>query len=188
MARKRPGRTRTKHTNGRPPLLLSTIAPQDINVREDETRSIVCPDCRTWRRLIGETRLVIREHCHSDRVPEGETHENCPGSNQLVLMDQDVEQWGEAMLAVDSTATGRRSARQHHKPTPTMAPALVHMAAKRQPVDRGTWILREMKWESAVLEARDVDARRAQRPAGDAPKDGSPAVPLAKLSPEQPTH
>ncbi|MFE7935501.1 hypothetical protein ACFU6S_43605, partial [Streptomyces sp. NPDC057456] len=115
-ARKRPGRIRTKRSNHRPPLLLSTIAPQDINVREGETWSIVCPDCRAWRRLMGKTQLKIREHCHSDHVPEGETHERCPGSNQIIILDHSVEQWGEAMLTADSTATGRRSARLHHKP------------------------------------------------------------------------
>ncbi|MFE1928468.1 hypothetical protein ACFW91_38705 [Streptomyces asoensis] len=186
MPRKRPGRTRTKHTNARPPLLLSTIAPQDINIREGETRSIVCPDCRSWRRLTGETRLVIREHCHSDRVAEGQTHERCPGSNQLVLLDQDVSQWGEAMLAADSTATGRRSARQHHKPRPAPARAIAHIASQRQPDGRSPWILREMAWASAALEARHTDARRVP-PTGDAPTDG-PAVPLTTLRPQRPTH
>ncbi|MEU5632144.1 hypothetical protein ACH47C_23540 [Streptomyces rishiriensis] len=174
MPRKRP--LRTKHTNNRPPLLLSTIAPQDINLREGETRSIVCPDCRSWRRLMGETRLVIREHCHSDRVAEGETHERCPGSRQLVILDQDVAQWGESVLAADSTATGRRSARQHHKPQPAPARAVSHIAAGRQPVGRGRWILREMAWASADVDVRETDARRVV-PAGDAPTEGR-AVPL----------
>ncbi|MFE2586680.1 hypothetical protein [Streptomyces sp. NPDC059378] len=185
-ARKRPGRVRTKRTNGRAPLLLSTIAPQDINIREGETRSIVCPDCRTWRRLTGETLLRIREHCHSDQVPEGHKHEPCPGSNQAVTLDISVDQWGEAVLTADSTATGRRAARQHHKPVPAPARAVAHIAARRQPVGRGPWILREMAWASAALEADRTDARRAQRPAGDAPTD-APAVPRKQLHPERPT-
>ncbi|MEU5599197.1 hypothetical protein [Streptomyces sp. NPDC020298] len=125
--RKRPGRVRTKRSNGRTPLLLSTIAPQDINLREGETRSIVCPDCRTWRRLMGETQLKIREHCHSDRILEGQKHDRCPGSGQVVQLDISVDQWAEAMAAADSTTTGRRSARQHYKPLPAPAKAVTQM-------------------------------------------------------------
>ncbi|MGW1270084.1 hypothetical protein [Streptomyces sp. NPDC002491] len=183
MPRKRPGRTRTLHTNNRTPLLLSTIAPQDINLRQGETWSIVCPDCRSWRRLMGNKRLVIREHCHSDRVAEGETHERCPGSNQLVMLDQDTAQWGERLLAVDSTATGRRSARQHHKPQPATARAITHIATGRQPAGRGLWILREMAWASTDVDVRDTDRRRAV-PDGDAPTE-APAVPLEKLTPKR---
>jgi hypothetical protein len=166
-------------------MLLSRIAPQDINLREGETRSIVCPDCRTWRRLTGETQLKIREHCHTDRIPEGHKHEPCPGSNQFVVLDISVDQWGENMLTADRTATGRRPARQHHKPQTAPARAVAHIATQRQPVGRGLWILREMAWASAALDARETDTRRAQRPAGDAPTDG-PAVPLEKLRPRRP--
>ncbi|MFF9901723.1 hypothetical protein ACF1KJ_40250, partial [Streptomyces longispororuber] len=60
MARKRPGRVRTKNTNRRAPLLLSTMAPEDFNVRPGENMSIACPDCRTWRRIMGEKVLKVR--------------------------------------------------------------------------------------------------------------------------------
>ncbi|WP_221355315.1 hypothetical protein [Streptomyces beigongshangae] len=126
--RKRPGRTRTKRDNRREPMLLSKIDPQEINVREGEAKSLVCPDCRTWRRLIGDTKLVIREHCVSDKVTEGQKHVRCDGSNQVVQLDIPVEQWSEAMLAADSTATGRRSARQHYKPLPAPAKTVTKLA------------------------------------------------------------
>jgi hypothetical protein len=126
--RKRPGRTRTKRDNRRAPLLLSKIDPQEINVREGEAMSIVCPDCRTWRRLMGDTKLVIREHCVSDKVAEGQKHVRCDGSNQVVQLDIPIEQWSEAMLAADSTATGRRSARQHYKPLPAPAKPVARMS------------------------------------------------------------
>ncbi|MFD3621504.1 hypothetical protein ACFWWT_41155 [Streptomyces sp. NPDC058676] len=126
--RKRPGRTRTKRDNRRAPMLLSKIDPQEINVREGEAKSIVCPDCRTWRRLMGDTKLVIREHCISDKVAEGEKHVRCDGSNQVVHLDIPIEQWSEEMLAADSTATGRRSARQHYKPLPTPAKPVTRMS------------------------------------------------------------
>lgn len=125
--RKRPGRTRTKRDNRRQPLLLSKVDPYDVNVREGEVKSIVCPDCRSWRRLMGDTKLKIREHCISDKVADGHKHIRCDGSNQVVQLDITVEQWSEAMLAADSTATGRRSARQHYKPLPALAKPVAKM-------------------------------------------------------------
>lgn len=116
MTHIRPGRVRTKRDNRRAALLLSKIAPQDINIREGEIKSVVCPDCQTWRRLTGETKLKIREH-----------GDDCPGSNQVVKLDMSVEQWSEAMIAADSTAAGRRSARQHYKPLPAQAKPITQM-------------------------------------------------------------
>ncbi len=135
MSRKRPGRVRTKRDNRRPALLLSAIKPQNINVREGEVMSIVCPDCERWRRIMGDTQLKIREHCTRECAAGGtscEEHTRCPGSNQPVRLDISVEQWGEAMLAADSTATGRRSARQHYKPL-AQPPAPVYRLADRGP-------------------------------------------------------
>ncbi|MFE2498838.1 hypothetical protein [Streptomyces scopuliridis] len=123
----RPGRVRTKRDNRRTPLLLSNIKPQDVNVREGEIKSIVCPDCQTWRRLMGETKLKIREHPVSDKVTDGAKHDRCTGSNQVVKLDIGVEQWSEAMLAADGTATSRRSARQHYKPLPALAKPVTKM-------------------------------------------------------------
>ncbi|MGW2353660.1 hypothetical protein [Actinacidiphila glaucinigra] len=112
MPQIRPGRVRTKRNNRRAPLLLSKVEPQDVNIREGEVKSIVCPDCRTWRRLMGGHKtLKIREHSTS-------AQDRCPGSNQLIELDMSVEEWGEKLLAADSTARVRRSARQHYKPLP----------------------------------------------------------------------
>ncbi|MEU2468253.1 hypothetical protein ACFRAA_32170 [[Kitasatospora] papulosa] len=131
MSRKRPGRVRTKRDNRREPLLLSTVQPQNINIREGEVLTMVCPDCETWRRLMGETQLKVRKHCSrgcTGRAAQCVGHPCCPGSNQAVRLDISIEQWGEAMLAADSTATGRRSARQHHKPIPAPAKPIAKMS------------------------------------------------------------
>ncbi|MFF9690519.1 hypothetical protein [Streptomyces sp. NPDC014623] len=141
MPQIRPGRVRTKRDNRRAPLLLSKVAPQDINIREGEVKSIVCPDCRTWRRITGETKLKIREHCISDKVAEGRNHVRCDGSNQVIKLNISIEQWSEAMLAADSTATGRRSARQHYKPL-AQPPTPVSRLADRGP--QGTPVLHRL--------------------------------------------
>ncbi|MEE1943065.1 hypothetical protein V1L54_27285 [Streptomyces sp. TRM 70361] len=121
MPRKRPGRVRTKNTNRRAPLLLSTVAPEDFNVRPDEVKSITCPDCRTWRRIMGDKVLKIREHCISDKLAEGEKHTACPGSDQLVVIDIDVRRWQakqDRLLRDAMPQENRRAARQFYKPLP----------------------------------------------------------------------
>jgi hypothetical protein len=95
------------------------MAPQDFNVRPGEPTSIACPDCRTWRRIMGETTLKIREHCISDRLADGETHLRCPGSNQVVIIDIDVRSWQarqDRLLRDAMPAEIRRPARQFHRP------------------------------------------------------------------------
>jgi hypothetical protein len=133
MPQIRPGRTRTKRTNRREPLLLSSMAPQDFNVRPDEPKSIACPDCRTWRRIMGETDLKILEHCVSDRVAEGEKHVRCPGSNQVVVVDIDVRKWQarQVRLLRDAMPSeNRRAARQFYKPLPAPAAPVYRLDAR----------------------------------------------------------
>ncbi|SEE61149.1 hypothetical protein [Streptomyces sp. TLI_105] len=125
MPRIRPGRVRTKNTNRREPLLLSSMSPQDFNVRPGEVRSIVCPDCRTWRRIIGETILKIRPHgLDKGKATEGEKRPLCPGSDQLVDVDIDVRRWQarqDRLLRDAMPQENRRAARQFYKPIPAPA-------------------------------------------------------------------
>ncbi|MGW4438055.1 hypothetical protein ACWELO_20215 [Streptomyces sp. NPDC004596] len=132
MPRKRPGRIRTKNTNRRAPLLLSTMAPEDFNVRPDEVKSIACPDCRTWRRIMGDTVLKIREHCISDKVADGEKHVTCPGSNQLVVIDIDIRRWQarqNRLLRDAMPQENRRAAQQFYKPLPAPAAPVARIHA-----------------------------------------------------------
>ncbi|MEW1678126.1 hypothetical protein AB0O47_33545 [Streptomyces noursei] len=124
MPRIRPGRVRTKNTNRREALKLSSMAPEDYNVRPDEARSIACPDCRTWRRIMGDKVLKIREHCISDKIADGEKHTVCPGSDQLVVIDIDVRRWQarqNRLLRDAMPQDNRRAAQQFYKPLPSSA-------------------------------------------------------------------
>ncbi|MGW6602436.1 hypothetical protein [Streptomyces sp. NPDC055036] len=124
MPRIRPGRVRTKNTNRRAVLMLSKMAPEDYNVRPGEVKSIACPDCRTWRRIMGDKVLKIREHCISDKVAEGEKHTTCPGSDQLVEIDIDVRRWQvkqDRLLREAMPQDNRRAAQQFYKPLPAPA-------------------------------------------------------------------
>ncbi|MDP9954238.1 MULTISPECIES: hypothetical protein [Streptomyces] len=133
MAYKRPPRTRTKLNNHREVLLLSTMAPEDYNVRPGETKSIACPDCRTWRRIMGDTDLKIREHCISDKVAEGEKHTLCPGSHQSIRVDIDVRRWQvkqDRLLREAMPQDNRRAAQQFHKPLPAPAAPVSRIKAE----------------------------------------------------------
>lgn len=124
MPRIRPGRVRTKNTNRRPPLLLSSMAPEDYNVRPGETKSVACPDCRTWRRIMGDTALKIREHGLDDKVEKGAQRAVCPGSDQAVVVDIDVRRWQarqDRLLRDAMPQDNRRSTQQFYKPAPAPA-------------------------------------------------------------------
>ncbi|MCZ4125004.1 hypothetical protein [Streptomyces sp. H39-S7] len=130
---KRPGRVRTERNNRREALKLSTMAPEDFNVRPGETKSIACPDCRTWRRIMGDYDFKIREHCFSDKVAEGEKHERCPGSNQAVDINIDVRRWQvlqDRLLRDAMPQDNRRAAQQFYKPLPAPAPPVSRMAGE----------------------------------------------------------
>ncbi|MEV6190350.1 hypothetical protein ACF067_27970 [Streptomyces albidoflavus] len=133
MARKRPGRVRTKNTNRREALKLSSMAPEDYNVRPGEVKSIACPDCRTWRRIMGDTVLKIREHCISDKVADGDKHTTCPGSDQVVVIDIDVRRWQarqNRLLRDAMPQDNRRAVQQFYKPIPAVAPPVARIKAE----------------------------------------------------------
>ncbi|MFI7178966.1 hypothetical protein [Streptomyces spororaveus] len=133
MPRIRPGRNRSKNTNRRAPLLLSSMKPEDFNVRPDETKSIACPDCNTWRRIMGDKVLKIREHCVSDCRAEDEKHVMCPGTDQVVVIDIDVQRWQarqNRLLRDAMPQNNRRAAQQFYKPIPAPAAPVSRIRAE----------------------------------------------------------
>ncbi|MEU6102793.1 hypothetical protein [Streptomyces flaveolus] len=120
--------------NGRAPLKASQMRPEHLSLREGEPRLVVCPDCETWHRL---KRSMILPHRDGRPVERTERRyfgdkpaggRRCPGSAQRITIDLSPEEWGEKLLAADSTATARRSARQHHKPIQAPATPVAKMA------------------------------------------------------------
>lgn len=112
--------------NGRAPLKASAMRPEHLDLRENGPTLVVCPDCTTWRRL---KRSMILPHRDGDGTPVEKTERRyrgdkpsggrrCAGSAQRVVIDITAEEWSQRLLEADSTATGRRSARQHSKPLP----------------------------------------------------------------------
>ncbi|MFC8208362.1 hypothetical protein [[Kitasatospora] papulosa] len=109
------------------------MAPEDYNVRPGETKSIACPDCRTWRRIMGDKVLKIREHCVSDKVAERGKHTTCPGSDQLVVVDIDVRRWQvkqDRLLREAMPQENRRAVQQFYKPLPATATPISRFTAE----------------------------------------------------------
>ncbi|MGC5401738.1 hypothetical protein ACPXCP_39120 [Streptomyces sp. DT20] len=123
---KRPSRTRTARTNGRPILSLSTIPAQDINLLQGEM-SLVCRDCETWCPITGLQTPKTTPHTQ----PAQQGGHRCPGGNQLLNVDVTFDEWREQLQAVEATAAYRRAPRQHHKPL-QQPPTPVHRLADRE--------------------------------------------------------
>ncbi|MFD3920237.1 hypothetical protein [Streptomyces sp. NPDC058595] len=122
----RPTRTRTARTNRRPVLAVSTIPAQELNLRANEM-SLVCRDCRTWCPITGLQTPKLSPHPR----PKTQGSHRCPGSNQLLDLDVDIDTWREQLLAVEATATYRRAPRQHFKPL-AQPPTPIHRLAARE--------------------------------------------------------
>lgn len=94
--------------NGRPVLLVSSLAPQLVDLDPSKPPSMVCQDCRRWQ--------LIRSPMHVHK-PNG--RKACPGSGQRVHIDVTPEEWwADLQEAVDKTALRRRA--DGHVPQPPM--------------------------------------------------------------------
>jgi len=70
--------------NGRPAVLVSTLPPDQVNLRPGEPVAVACPICGKWRHV---RRHMLWPH----RAHDGKTR--CPGSGQRVRLDLTPAQW-----------------------------------------------------------------------------------------------
>lgn len=122
--------------NGRPAIRASAMRPDHLSLRDGEPRLAVCPDCDTWHRL---TRSMIKPHRDSIGTPKTEERRyfgdkptggsRCPGSAQRIIIDLTPEEWGEKLLAAETTAASRRTARPSRKPQPVIPMPVARLAA-----------------------------------------------------------
>ncbi|MGK5545698.1 hypothetical protein ACSNOH_13340 [Streptomyces sp. URMC 127] len=99
-------------------LLLSEIPPHHLNLREDEFRSVVCPDCNEWHPI---QRRMIKTH-HLDRATRGGKARRCPGSARRITMDISVEQWWDNLASGVKDAASRHGTRVIKKSTKPVTP------------------------------------------------------------------
>lgn len=83
--------------NGRPAVAVSTLPPDQVNLRPGELVTVSCPDC-------GRSRRVKRKTLWPHRAHDGVTR--CPGSGQRVVFDMTPGEWLVRLEAA------RRSARR----------------------------------------------------------------------------
>ncbi|MEW1639280.1 hypothetical protein AB0469_35150 [Streptomyces sp. NPDC093801] len=161
--------------NGRAPLQASTVRPDLMNLRDGETRTIVCPDCSTWRPIQDRMVIAHRAEPHSGqsqhRRSEPDRRPRCAGSGQRIWFDITPDQW----LARYEKLTNRRQ-------NEAMNPGSRHTTRVKRLGSSPAPIVvprrRKAEW-AAVSEAVSVtDAARKNVPGGDRPRDGS-GLPLA---------
>ncbi|MFG2439004.1 hypothetical protein [Streptomyces sp. NPDC048508] len=111
-----------KPNMSRPVLKLSKLLPQNLQLREGERRSIVCPDCDSWHSI---RRNVVWPH-HLERTERGKSGLKCKGSARRVEIDVDLEEWSSTLKELDATVTWRRATRVFPKPQ-TAAPSPISL-------------------------------------------------------------
>ncbi|MFC7818678.1 hypothetical protein ACFUTR_29065 [Streptomyces sp. NPDC057367] len=191
-ARPRRSRTRSRTVNARPALALSTLKPNQYDLRP-ACASLVCPDCETWVPITGlQTKPKLVPH-DTGRAFEAPAVRCRLGSNRLVTVDVTLKKWQERLEDGHAETGHRRRTTVRRKPTVAVAPPVSQIAAQRQTPtadERGNgrplWRLRKEQWSATEKRVRDADTRRAQLPDGDAPL-GAPPVPLTTLHPRRRT-
>ncbi|MFF2630860.1 hypothetical protein ACFVUN_34495 [Kitasatospora griseola] len=123
--------------NGRPALRASKLPAADINLRPGEPVTVVCTDCRTWRRL---THSMIPAHRSTDlgrelvdadgRQVRRDTR--CPGSGQRIQIDLTVAKW---VTRVEDGLTETAACRPTKvlRKVPTPKPPALHQLAPAAP-------------------------------------------------------
>jgi hypothetical protein len=186
-ARLRRSRTRSRTVNARPALVLSTLKPNQYDLRPACT-SLVCPDCGTWVPITGLGTKAPKVVPHdTGRALQAPAVRCRLGSNRLITVDVTVRAWQERLEDGHAETGHRRKTTVRHKPKVAPALAVSQIAARVAASEDGgrlLWMVRKEQWAATEKRVRDADARRAQLPGGDAPL-GAPPVPLTTLHPQR---
>ncbi|MEU3050117.1 hypothetical protein ABZ705_27020 [Streptomyces sp. NPDC006984] len=182
-ARPRKSRTRSRTVNARPALALSTLKPNQYDLRP-ACASLVCPDCETWVPITGlQTKKPKVVPHDTGRAFEASAVRCRLGSNRLVTVDVTARKWAERLEDGHAETGHHRRTTVQRKPTVAVAPAVSQIAAQKQAPagdergnDRPLWRLRKEQWAATEPAVRDADTRRAQLPAGAA-QDAAPRAP-----------
>jgi hypothetical protein len=120
-------RVRTRHTAGLPPLRLSTLPFDKMNLLPGET-SAVCEACRTWCPISGiaSPKLVAHRACHCPTPKDGppQCPHLCGHSDRRVILDADPEEWGRKSAEAAADVVARRATAVRRKPKTPPAPPL----------------------------------------------------------------
>ncbi|MFJ6774442.1 hypothetical protein ACIQOV_26400, partial [Kitasatospora sp. NPDC091257] len=165
-----PARTRTKRRSSLPPLKLSTLLPNLFNIRPDEANTVVCPDCQTWQRIMGDKTRTIRDHYSTDlsgaELAAGQRDTRCPSARRIVEIDVLVARWARD-IEEGSTETAARRPTTVLKKVKAPAPRAVLHIAQGRPAEptvpaRQAARKRARGWEATRVSTLVTDALREQ--------------------------
>ncbi|GGP80332.1 hypothetical protein [Streptomyces melanogenes] len=186
-ARPRRSRTRSRNISGRPALVISTLKPHQYDLRP-ACASLICPDCKTWVPITGIQAKKPKLVPHDTGRAGTDAAVRCGlGSNRLITVDVSFDKWQRRLEDGSAQTASRRRTMVRRKPKVQPAPAVSQIAARTEATQgdrRPQWRLRQRQWTSTESAVRNTDTRRAQLPAGDAPRD-APPVPLQTLHPQR---
>ncbi len=108
--------------NNRPPILASTLPPNQLSMHPGEATQYVCRDCGRWTLL---RRSIGLAHRAADGI------KRCPGSGQRLTRDLTPIEWAARLREADRGAALHRAQRVYRTAKPPIAPAVVQLAAAR---------------------------------------------------------
>ena len=108
--------------NSRPPILASTLPPNQLTMHPGEATQYVCRDCRRWTLL---RRSIALAHRAADGI------KRCPGSGQRLTHDLTPTEWAAGLREAARNAAVHRAPRVHRTAKPPVVPAVVQLAAAR---------------------------------------------------------
>lgn len=125
-AQKRRTKTRTRRVSARPALAVSTLCPNQIDLRPG-AMCLVCPDCGTWCPITGHqstTPKLVPHHAGRAYIDEAR---RCVGSNRRVTLDLTIAAWWQRLADAERDAASRRSSRVLREPETPPAPPVTRL-------------------------------------------------------------
>lgn len=134
LAQKRRTKTRTKRVSHLPPLTVSALAPNEIDLLPG-TESLVCPDCRTWCPITGQQGATPKLVPHHTERAGTAGARRCTSSNRRVVLDLTIPEWRQCLADAITDTASRRSTKVIRKPKTPPAPPVSRIGsiAKEQP-------------------------------------------------------
>ncbi|MFD9061447.1 hypothetical protein ACFVZ3_08015 [Kitasatospora purpeofusca] len=157
-----PARTRTKRRSPFPPLQLSTLLPSHYNLRPDEVATVVCPDCQTWQRIMGDQTRTIRDHYSTDlsgaEREAGQRDTRCPSARRIVEIDVTIARWAQQVEEGTTQVAARRPTKVLRKVKAPQPSAVLHIAQPRPAGPKLTAAGRAAQWADVRLRvlAKDI--------------------------------
>jgi hypothetical protein len=122
VASKRRRKTRTKTTSSLPPIVVSALSANCIDLTPGKEH-LACPDCGTWCPVTGMQGTPKLVPHHTERAGTSNPH-RCGSSNRLVTVDVEIGVWHAELIEATPTTASRRATKVLRKPKTPRPPAI----------------------------------------------------------------